>query len=397
MAISVRDLLEPIQKAGYRLTAGREGLGRPVTGIVPLEDVNMVEFLDENDIIYLTGALLKNEQKLGQLIEKANEKNISAVLLTLGKYIEKTPRRIKAFCDDEGIPFFEIRWHMQNPKGIQNISYLISQSENETAELEEALINAIYFPQNPERYVPVMEKYQFLEKESYCVGIMEYFKYNRITGEKRWVMDNFRKIRNYLKEKCPRSFVVAENGYFICIFSGYENQQVRDIIVDMHLKMLNPDPEEHVFLGVGENTKSIRCIYRSFHQACYVSLLKKKSLLEVPVVRFSSLGSYMLFGAVEQPGILESYYQRYLEPVIRYDAIHETDYFELIQRLIENNFHVAETASQMFMHRNSINYKISKIQGILNCNLSNMEDRVRIMESYKIWCILYKEEEIPFK
>lgn len=169
----------------------------------------------------------------------------------------------------------------------------------------------------------------------------------------------------------------------------------RDVIMEIYHYLGSSDIFEYLYLGTSEKLTGLKNIRRAYEQAALVALMKKKSVLKLNVVRFGSLGSFRLLHAIGDTEVLDRYYKQYLAPLLEYDKLHHTSYFALLQVLIDHDFNVAETAVKLYMHRNTANYKIGKIREILRCDLTNLLDRSNIVEAYKIWCILYKKEDIP--
>ncbi|MNP59498.1 Purine catabolism regulatory protein [compost metagenome] len=55
-----------------------------------------------------------------------------------------------------------------------------------------------------------------------------------------------------------------------------------------------------------------------------------------------------------------------------------------------NNLNVTETSKAMFLHRNTLIYRIEKIKEILNLDLKHSEELLRIQIALKIFSILNK-------
>lgn len=91
-----------------------------------------------------------------------------------------------------------------------------------------------------------------------------------------------------------------------------------------------------------------------------------------------------LLTAVGDRGKLAGYYRDVLGKLEEYDRIYGTNYMEVLQRYLENNASVQLTAQQMYVHRNTINYQIRKIRDIIGCNLTSMEERLKLFLAFKI-------------
>ena len=75
---------------------------------------------------------------------------------------------------------------------------------------------------------------------------------------------------------------------------------------------------------------------------------------------------------------MESFYDKILGDLVFYDKVNNTDYVEILINYFENNCRVVETANALYIHRNTMNYKINKIEEILDINLSDIGDRSKI-------------------
>ena len=62
------------------------------------------------------------------------------------------------------------------------------------------------------------------------------------------------------------------------------------------------------------------------------------------------------------------------------------------QGSLENNFNLSVGAKCLYMHRNTINYRMNKIKELLNCQLDTFEEKVPYMLSYYIKKVLEEKK-----
>ena len=89
--------------------------------------------------------------------------------------------------------------------------------------------------------------------------------------------------------------------------------------------------------------------------------------------------------SIKQEYVLEDFYREYLYPLVAYDQANRTDYVKFLESYLKNNCNVHETSSQLYLHRNTVNYKLNKIGRILNCDLSNLRDKTGLILAYMIY------------
>lgn len=73
-----------------------------------------------------------------------------------------------------------------------------------------------------------------------------------------------------------------------------------------------------------------------------------------------------------------------------HDQLHGTSYMLTLENYFINNLNVTETSKAMFLHRNTLIYRIEKIKEILNLDLKHSEELLRIQLALKIFSILNK-------
>ena len=73
-----------------------------------------------------------------------------------------------------------------------------------------------------------------------------------------------------------------------------------------------------------------------------------------------------------------------LEILRKYDRDHGTDFFETLRIYMYNERNQVKTAEQLYLHRNSLYYRINRILEITGLNLDNPETRLHILLSYQI-------------
>jgi len=76
--------------------------------------------------------------------------------------------------------------------------------------------------------------------------------------------------------------------------------------------------------------------------------------------------------------------------VFDHDQLHGTSYMLTLENYFINNLNVTETSKAMFLHRNTLIYRIEKIKEILNLDLKHSEELLRIQLALKIFSILNK-------
>lgn len=67
-----------------------------------------------------------------------------------------------------------------------------------------------------------------------------------------------------------------------------------------------------------------------------------------------------------------------LERLVRYDQEYGTHCVETLRSFFRNNQNVSDTAKELFLHRNTVNYRIAKIREILGEDFDDHRIRLHL-------------------
>jgi hypothetical protein len=103
---------------------------------------------------------------------------------------------------------------------------------------------------------------------------------------------------------------------------------------------------------------------------------------------FADLGIFTpLFS--QELKVVKMFCRNTLEPLFDYDTKNESSLLPTLTELVNSNFNLKETAKNLFIHINTLYYRINKIEQLLNVNLSLMSTRVNLSTALKSWSLLH--------
>ena len=126
-------------------------------------------------------------------------------------------------------------------------------------------------------------------------------------------------------------------------------------------------------MGIGTVVDSIKDLARSFKEAQIALEVGKVFDTEKTIVSYNNLGIARLI--YQLPTTL---CEMFLKEVFKRDSIESLDHETLftIQRFFENNLNVSETSRKLFVHRNTLVYRLEKIKKITGLDLREFEDAI---------------------
>ena len=194
------------------------------------------------------------------------------------------------------------------------------------------------------------------------------------------------RLWNHLREIYPKCAVFTDDRDIIAVISTPHTAQVRILAEDLldHVCFLLPLNQEKVYIGIGKLTKSMRCIHKSYRQAEAIVRLQMKESIPQDKIFFTDMGAYRLLLGIEDDEIKQEYYNQVLGPLVKHDREKGTDLTDVLKLYLQNDGSITRTASKMFVHRNTVNYKINQASKILNMDLGSLDNRMQLMLAYLV-------------
>ena len=84
---------------------------------------------------------------------------------------------------------------------------------------------------------------------------------------------------------------------------------------------------------------------------------------------------YMLTSCSGEMAMKSLYTDRLLS-VMEYDSARHTDYIQTLNVFLKNEMSISQTASDLFIHRNSLIKRLEKLKQLLNSDLDNPDERL---------------------
>ena len=80
----------------------------------------------------------------------------------------------------------------------------------------------------------------------------------------------------------------------------------------------------------------------------------------------------------------EEYVREVLGALIKYDKENDSDYVYILEKFFENECSILHTSKVLYCHKNTLTYKLNKIKEILEYDILENENRMRIMLAFHI-------------
>ncbi len=173
-----------------------------------------------------------------------------------------------------------------------------------------------------------------------------------------------------------KDFIVNINDTDIALVkevgADIENEDLEQLAIAIS-NTLSGEFYTHAVIGIGSSVEGLRDIARSFKEAQVALEVGKVFDNEKTIMRYESLGIARLI--YQLPNTL---CETFLNEVFKRGSIESLDQETLftIHKFFENNLNVSETSRKLFVHRNTLVYRLEKIKKITGLDLREFDHAI---------------------
>ena len=326
MAITVKDIVEIAQKKGCELATGEGKLYKEVYYVDTMEIPDMEAWMKPNVLYITTGyAYSGTKEKVLSLIKSLHDVNAAALAIKsrfIGAYMKDFLKLAREYefpiiIMPEELPFVELNYAVmealvtsQHHEELKLKSEKLNKRKADRKLFSDLLAGNVVINEEQNQYFHE----QNWPKPPYYIMLIEF---ERLTGS--YTDKEFRNL-----EQCIRK-VFAEEQFDSIVLS---NRKIFPCIIKKDEKKYNQQYFERIKKVIAE---------RSGQQQCKEFVSKK------------------------------------IDALIQYDKENESDLIETLEALVNHLGARNTTATSLYLHRNTLMYRIKKIENLTGYDLSDPE------------------------
>ena len=144
-------------------------------------------------------------------------------------------------------------------------------------------------------------------------------------------------------------------------------------------------PEATMIGGVSGPAKTLAEWPLVYDQALQAMQLGERLKLTNQFVEFGSLGIYRLLYDLEEQPEVRQFTDEIMRPLIDYDSQNRGSLIKTVEAYFDHHGNISQTAESLFVHRNTLLYRMERIQELTGLNLDHSNMRLALHLSLKLW------------
>ena len=384
--LTVLDVLPIMEARGARLVAGSNGTSRLVHYFDMIEHPDVKPWIRKGILFITTGYVFRNDKEaLLELIHNLHLKEAAALAIKT-RFFDDFPQEAIDYAEKLDFPLI----FLDNSTSFIDITYPImevlmnTKNEKEDGQERNMLNNQLFF----DLMIPRYDNWKEME---YRINALHwplppvYVAAIRIDSghaEKLAAGEQMAQVRKMIhKQMCMKNLhavVILKNNEWVCMFSELDEPlQCVEFFTEIK-KRIEEWIKAVVHIGISMKIADYRNIpdaYTDVQDAISIGKSPKinQYVTDIETVRFEQVMMHM--GKV-------SFSQRYVSDNLarleQYDLDNNSNLLETLEALIRNMGRRKSAAAQLYLHRNTMAYRIKKIEQLTRADLSNGDDLMRL-------------------
>ena len=379
-----------------KLKAGKNGLQKSVRWIYFADCLQCVKseykienYIHGDEFVVLTNpSVTDDSQKLMALIHQMYEYRITALGINEGQISEE----LIHYCEEKNLPLFELPEKYPLIDLSQIICRKLVLEENDRNAAEQLFSSILDAEHLSRERVMAQARYLNIDLEgSFFVAEFAFASENTESG---WENEDslaagrnvkpiiLAELSDYIKQDI---LILPQAGSILALIpdKDAEESHIKEIfarIVDCAQREYGLD----LRIGVGNSKAYLDEVKKSRNEASAALRAAEVSGLKGKIFFYRDQGIYTLLSHVDETRILDTYVEEKLGKLLQADELNDGNLSETLENYLNCSCNVKKTAEEMFLHRNTLNYRLKKIREILGCDLENLDTCLELKLAFLI-------------
>lgn len=380
MAVRCMDLMELHTFQQLALVGGKGGLDRIVRCPYVTLTNSIAKWVRGGELMFVSGTDLRcSEEELCNLLYESYTKNLAGVVILVRAEDTNgiSPQLIELanqFC----LPLFSMPYELPLVEIIEEINNFIIQTK-----LKEQFDNELMlmlFDSNGVDVDAVIARgtcyhYNLTGSHRIAVISMQNIQSTFRTDEFPLVekaMKYMESVRSLIAFICRNNgwqvLSMVGSGSVILLLPFATRQTVTAMLSEIKNQIVKNFDSPCIQIGVGQEYEHLNEVKRSRLEAeRAVQVVDEK---DDDIVFYQDLGMYKVLFEVKSDAVMQSYVEEILGKVLTYDKENHTHLLETLEVYLTENCNLVRTAERLYIHRNSLVYRIRKLEEVTGYDFS---------------------------
>lgn len=384
MELMLHSLYDEIKdKITLHPLAGTDGFYRMVRWIQFDEHSSNLHLLRSGDLVITTDYTdPEDADDFIPYIQYLSDLNASGLIIHPGSDRQETDidisEDIKAYCDEIQFPIFSTDGEIHIADIIRSACSILFEFDHNYDTINDILCGLLYDSHLSSRNEEHLVRFGFPPKANYTVLV-----YQDDPKELLWDADdrNYKYLNKFFYKLGERFFYFREAGHGIILLQDTDENKAAEYAQIIIENLIIIHQNDSIRCGIGTRVRSVTEIRQSFRNARAALSFAKFKMTDC--ISFNEMGFYKMLFSAEDQSILKEY-TTCLEPIIIYDKKHNSDLVKTLSVYLKSGRSIQRVASELACHRNTINYRMRRIEDLLYLDINDYENAFILELAFRV-------------
>ncbi|TLX55378.1 PucR family transcriptional regulator [Stutzerimonas nosocomialis] len=400
MSLTVADVLALPGLESLRLRAGAAGLGNPVRWPYVAENEGIADWVMGGELVFVTGINHpRDEANLLRLLGEAQARAAAGVVILTGEeFIHAIPEPVLAEAERLGVPLLEQPYQLKMVVVTQAIGTALVQEQMRGRSREHVLqqllegdyqsldvllqrADSLHLPLAVPRQVALIK---LEDSERLFTDEPADHAERRLQASRQRLQRRLEQVLGELGDALP---LVCQGEHWIALLpapgtQAQTNRQALAAALDELNQNLSP---LRLFAGLSASGHGPGQLTTALGEARQALVAAQSFPERLGLCCFADLGVLELLGAIRDRSLLDRFVDKVLGALIGDDSRREPVLMPTLEAWFHENGNLALAAQRLSVHRNTLGYRMQRIEALTGCSFDDPHDRLNVAVALMIW------------
>ncbi|MRZ29597.1 PucR family transcriptional regulator [Paeniclostridium sordellii] len=402
MAICCRDLFQLKNFSKAKLLAGEKGLNREISWPYVRTTESISQWLYGEELIFVIYTdIRQDDNSFLSLIEECIDKKLSGIVVLIDdKDIESIPKNVIDKANEHDFPIIVMPWNIKLIDITQEILFKLEQKQEEKKNAKRFLESIIFSQDHLQEDIHALaEFYNIKLRPFHYVCIFKIQTPSNVSYDleqiNKHIIHSLEEVINIDNQTLiPMEY--ANNLMFLIFSNDYSEGEKSVEAVEAVFNLINSkylEVENSLsFSRIRESNSDIKISYKeAFKALSMIDIYNRDS----KIIKYKELGIIRWLVELSDIKEIQRYCYENLGPILEYDKKHGMDLMGTLKCYFQNNRHLLKTSQELFIHRNTLLYRLSTIKELLKIDLDDAMIDLELFNSILIYEFINLKNKKP--
>ncbi len=378
MHISLSEIIKFDTFKQAKILAGSENLNRAVSFNYVIDSFpdlqETLTWLRDDVLVFVFGhSIANNPEKLIDILKMLENFKIPGMVVYINKYIKEIPETVVKAFQDANMPLITIPWQVKYLDVSNEIFSAIAKKQLQVQEQSDILSQLLFDPHFDYQDNNLrLQQLNYSDDTAHCILVAKINNLKNHAQSHNLSDTALIELKEHFHSNLRSNFLISSFN-FISMLHG---DAIIFLMEKQDADQFNPETSKisksghkdlELEFGIGMDVFNLNELAQSYTQAKNVIDAKSRQLIGHSVNHFSDIGLFQILYTTDT-AILKKLYPNKIKPVIEYDKTHNSNLLDTLEVYLDNKNSLATAAKIMYVHKNTILYRIDKINSLIDIN-----------------------------